>query len=586
MKRAISAVILILCIVLSSCGGGNAQILNPPVSSGPQSEPAAPTPPPAPAQAPEPVPMQEPPQPELEPEPIKTAKHKTGRFSDITVDEYVKQIKIGFNYMSNEFNFSLDNWVDAGEITSIPLVVMASGTVDDIWLHSAQTVLYKGDDKHVNMRLYLEQADSLAEKNEVSITIHIKKDIEFELTPIKLEISDAKVTMKDGTVYLLNDLNGIHELSYTPEENGYVLGTGVEVNLSKEQLTSTFLDADIKVLDAPAAQVKSVYMAEMSDNYITDLRYFDTMKEAGFNAVRLNIDWYYHIDNETFTVDEDYLQSIERIVAYCTDLDLHVLITVHNDYTTYTSIKPYVGDHNESAWMLDVYKPYVDARFNAIWTQIAQWFKDYDEFVTFQPFNEPGMVDYSEYGDDNPFNSWEEFRDISIRRVNEMNQLFIDAVRSTGGNNEKRFLFFEKFDAVFPQEPLESVVVPDDDRIILSLHCYPGYNQDNNFAPAQQWGAEERSYADRLLQWVADFKTQTGIPVVIDEMATTTDSPHDVRIESAKYFIGKAKDLGVPCYWWESMNAGSPVSSHALGYDLLSNTWQYPDLLEVIMDAI
>ena len=85
---------------------------------------------------------------------------------------------------------------------------------------------------------------------------------------------------------------------------------------------------------------------------------------------------------------------------------MYVIIATHNDYTPYTPYRTYVGDHNEDAWMLDQYKPYVDKRFAESWRQIAEFFKDYDEYVMFPAQNEPAMVDYADYGDENPFASY------------------------------------------------------------------------------------------------------------------------------------------------------------------------------------
>ncbi len=60
---------------------------------------------------------------------------------------------------------------------------------------------------------------------------------------------------------------------------------------------------------------------------------------------------------------------------------------------------------------------------NAIWTQIANEFKNYDEHLIFAGLNEPNVNEES-----------------VVASLVEYEQVFIDAVRATGGNNAKRLL--------------------------------------------------------------------------------------------------------------------------------------------------
>ena len=60
--------------------------------------------------------------------------------------------------------------------------------------------------------------------------------------------------------------------------------------------------------------------------------------------------------------------------------------------------------------------------------------------------------------------------------VNIFNQTFVDAVRATGGNNEHRFLMVCPYAANSGETALAALKLPDDDRLIVSVHAYIPYN--------------------------------------------------------------------------------------------------------------
>ena len=65
----------------------------------------------------------------------------------------------------------------------------------------------------------------------------------------------------------------------------------------------------------------------------------------------------------------------------------------------------------------------IDSLLTALWTQIANAFKDYDEHLLFAGLNEPNAEDQA-----------------ATNNLIQYNQTFVDAVRATGGNNARRIL--------------------------------------------------------------------------------------------------------------------------------------------------
>lgn len=67
-------------------------------------------------------------------------------------------------------------------------------------------------------------------------------------------------------------------------------------------------------------------------------------------------------------------------------------------------------------------------KFAGLWKNIAERFRDYDERLIFESFNE--VLDEQD--------RWNGSDTEGHGRINDLNQLFVDTVRATGGGNTDR----------------------------------------------------------------------------------------------------------------------------------------------------
>ena len=170
-------------------------------------------------------------------------------------------------------------------------------------------------------------------------------------------------------------------------------------------------------------------------------RLIDSVKAAGFNSVRLPCAWYHNSNKSTYIIDSAYLALVKKNVDYCIKDSMYVMINIHWD-------EGWLENH---VTVTDSAK--VNAMQKSYWTQIANYFKDYDEHLLFACANEPNSQD-----------------DSTGRAVMESYiQTFIKAVRGNGGNNSSRTL-------VFQGHPDYSTIPQDEisDRLIFEAHSY-GY---------------------------------------------------------------------------------------------------------------
>ena len=170
-------------------------------------------------------------------------------------------------------------------------------------------------------------------------------------------------------------------------------------------------------------------------------RLIDSVKAAGFNSVRLPCAWYHNSNKTTNIINPTYLAQVKKNVDYCINDSMYVMINIHWD-------EGWLENHITVADSASV-----NVRQKAYWTQIAEYFKDYDEHLLFACANEPNDQDKA----------------IGRTVLDSYTKTFINAVRSTGGNNSSRTLIYQG-------HPDYSTIPKDEiaDRLMFEAHSY-GY---------------------------------------------------------------------------------------------------------------
>ncbi len=144
----------------------------------------------------------------------------------------------------------------------------------------------------------------------------------------------------------------------------------------------------------------------------------DAVKATGINAVRVPVTWYNHMDS-SYKIDEEWMDRVEEVVNYVLDNDMYCIINVHHDTGENGWLKASETNLEENK-----------KKFAAIWEQICERFGGYGNKLLFEGFNE--IL--------NENNNWVNPNKESLNVVNELNQLFVDTVRTTGVNNAERYL--------------------------------------------------------------------------------------------------------------------------------------------------
>ncbi|MBQ0000966.1 MAG: glycoside hydrolase family 5 protein [Clostridiales bacterium] len=304
-----------------------------------------------------------------------------------------------------------------------------------------------------------------------------------------------------------------------------------------------------------------------------------SIKEAGFNTIRMPVSWHNHLSDEAnYTVNEAWMNRVQEVVDYCMDQDLYVILNIHHDNS-----KDYM--YPDQAHMEQSMK-YV----TSIWTQVAERFADYDEKLLFESLNEPRLVGHTNEWWINPSNP--DCKE-SILCINELNQAFVDLVRASGGNNASRYLVIPGYDAspdgatnanyVFPTD------IPENDhRIIQSIHAYTPYPFALEMPGVDSWKSSNlKDYKDMTTFMDKIYKTFVAneIPVIIDEFGAMEKNGNlEARVDFAGTYISEAKQRGITCVWWDN-NVSSGNGERFGLIDRKTLTWEFPEIVDAMMEA-
>ncbi len=256
----------------------------------------------------------------------------------------------------------------------------------------------------------------------------------------------------------------------------------------------------------------------------------DTVKKEGFNAVRIPVSWNEHMNGNI--IDGDWLNRVNEVVDYVIDNDMYAIINVHHD--DYTWLNPSKAD--EAA---------VKAKLVSIWEQLSDRFKNYDQHLLFEGMNEPRIIG----GQDEWTGGTAEEREV----INHLFQAFVDTVRKSGGNNSSRALIITSHAASIEADAVNDIVVPDDDRIIVSIHYYSPWDFAGGENGKSDWGSDsEKKDLDKGFDFLKSKFIDKGVPVIIGEFGATNKNNDSVRASYMEYYVKSAKSRGITCFIWDN----------------------------------
>lgn len=201
--------------------------------------------------------------------------------------------------------------------------------------------------------------------------------------------------------------------------------------------------------------------------------------DHGFKSLRVNVTWFAHIIDDKYTIDPYWMERVKEVVDWAIADGYYVFLNDHHSiYAFMSSPIGYAQGYN----LTEADKAESKKFLQAVWKQIATAFNgSYDEHLLFETLNEPRIscsAAENPRGEFWPYEMTKEQIAKGTAVLNEYNQLIVDTIRATGGNNAKRFIMVPPYATDAENElvfdtgfklPTDSV----DGRLMLAVHWYP-----------------------------------------------------------------------------------------------------------------
>jgi endoglucanase len=279
--------------------------------------------------------------------------------------------------------------------------------------------------------------------------------------------------------------------------------------------------------------------------------FIQSLARTGFKSVRVPVAWDTYSDHGRITEKE--FKRIDEIVNWILEAGMFCVVNIHWD-----------GGWIDSDWkekFPDTYHTFskdAEKKFRSYWDQIARHYADKGEKLLFEGLNE--QTNFENEG------SLEK----SYATLTRVNQLFIDTVRKTGGNNARRLLVITGYSTDIDATCKKETKLPKDTvpgKLFISVHYYTpwvfvGLSEDSNWAKMQPtWGnKEDVKMLNDLFDRLEAFCTKNNIPAYIGEYSLCSRKEADDRVRwTTSVYQAALKRKMVPVLW----DTGSAVSRNA-----------------------
>ncbi len=252
--------------------------------------------------------------------------------------------------------------------------------------------------------------------------------------------------------------------------------------------------------------------------------YFDDFVEAGFKSVRIPVRWDNHMQAEyPFKVDSSWLARVEEVADWALRRGMVTIINSHHD-----------------RWLFDDFSGNLE-RFDSLWAQIADYFKDKPENLLFEIINEP-------------------YFDLSRAQIDTLNRKILPVIRRknptriilmTGGGND-----------TVPKLTNYRIIyhfnVPDDPYIIGYFHYYVPFSFTHDPVPGDTWGsAADKAVVDHDFNEVKNFADTSGVPFLLGEFGVDYDADRASLLKWYGYISEAAVNRGFAFSVWDVGQSGN-----------------------------
>ena len=291
----------------------------------------------------------------------------------------------------------------------------------------------------------------------------------------------------------------------------------------------------------------------------------------GFGALRIPVAWSNMMASD-YTINPEYMARIKEIADWTIDSNMYAIINIHWD----------------GGWWdkFPTEKEKCMEKYTSIWKQISNEFCDYGDKLIFESLNEEGCWD-SVW---NHYNSSAAGKQKAYDLLNEINQTFVDLVRSSGCNNQNRHLLIAGYATDITLTCDDCFKMPKDpqNRCAVSVHYYTPaayciITEDTSWAKAQtEWGSDaDIAELDKYMKMLYDTFVTKGVPVIIGEFGVAMDNKDKANATLfLKTVAQKAYDYNMCPVLWDTTGSFSFYNRYTCSMS------EFPELKEAFNNII
>lgn len=350
-------------------------------------------------------------------------------------------------------------------------------------------------------------------------------------------------------------------------------------------------------------------------NSKTSKKLIQAVRAAGFKTIRIPISWHNYMSktDTSYTISSTYMNRVKEVVDWALEEKMCVIINIHHDNLSVKSsddvalTAKFIAESGDVSQIDDnpgfALSKNADvqakskAYIKAVWEQISEAFKDYDNNVVFELLNEPRCIgtelEWGFYGDN--ASKAKAYCDI----ITSYEQVALNAIRASGGKNATRYLSAPGYAA--SPDYLSSYTLPKDtveNRLLLAVHAYTpgGFALAGDFTDFDAYrnpygsNATAKQEIDEVFNTLKTKYINKGIGVVMGEASASDKNNLSSRLKWAEYYFKAAQAAGIPVILWDNEIVATDSSDKGgenHGYfNRKTGAQTCPKMIETMMKAV
>ena len=315
--------------------------------------------------------------------------------------------------------------------------------------------------------------------------------------------------------------------------------------------------SDLNYMESPDELI------ELNGNIAPTKIMIKKIKKYGFKTIRFPVTWMNFIDDEG-NINSEWMKKVKEVIDLIIKENLYCILNVHNDGA-------------DEKWLRRGME--VKDRYINLWTQIANKFKDYNEYLIFESMDRVYFFDPN--------------KNFDFSTLTKLNQAFVDTIRNSGGNNIERLLIIAGANDDLEMTCSSKYKMPVDqsNKLAVSIHYLEpfdfvsgkyfepfGWIDDEGFSfyfgPTLIWGSiydYHKLFEDFKL--IKSSFVDKGVPVIINKAGVLTEEKKEIKsIREYLYSVFSiSSDYdGIMCCLWDTSNK---IFGNMNFYDRTNDIW-------------